>query len=58
MGDPLDLLLQSVALESLDCPDDPRVDGPAAIGKESAVRHLLRERVLEGVRRIGKRRVS
>ena len=54
MGEPLDLLPQSVALESLDRLDDPRVDGAPAIGEETAVRHLLRQRVLERVLRFGK----
>ena len=54
MGEPLDLLPQSVALESLDRFDDPRVDGAPAIGEEAAIRHLLRQRVLERVLRIGK----
>src|SRR6185295_4289042 len=54
MGESLDLLPQSVALESLDRFNDPRVDGAPAIGEEAAVRHLLRERMLEGVLGIGK----
>src|SRR6266700_4619624 len=54
MGESLDLLPQSVALESLDLRDNPRVDGAPAIGEETAVRHLLCQRVLEGVLRIGK----
>ena len=54
MGESLDLLCQSVAVESLDLLDDPRVDGTPTIGEETAVRHLLRQRVLERVLRIGK----
>ena len=58
MGESLDVLPQSVALEALDLLDDPRVDGAPAIDEEAAVRHLLGQRVLERVLRIGKRRVS
>jgi hypothetical protein len=54
MGQSLDLLPQSVAMESLDLLDNPRVDGAPAVSEETAVRHLLRERMLERVLQIGK----
>jgi hypothetical protein len=54
MSESLDLLWQSVAVEPLDLLDDLRMDGAAAVGEETAVRHLLRQRMLERVFRVWK----
>ena len=54
VGEPLDLLRQPVAVEPLDLLDDSSVDGAPAIGEETAVGHLLRQRVLERVLRLRK----
>ena len=49
MGEPLDLLAQAIPVERLDRVDDPRVKRAAALLEQTAVRDLVRERVLEGV---------
>src|SRR5207245_7231556 len=49
MGEPLDLLAQALPVKRLDRGDDPRVQLAPPLLQESAVRHLVRERVLEGV---------
>src|SRR5262249_36432503 len=54
MGELLHLLLEAIAVETLDLADDSPVNGAPAVGEQTTVGHLLRERMLEGVFRIGK----
>ena len=53
MGEPLDLLAQPVGIESLDRFDDSRVECAPAVGEDASVRHLVRQRVFEGVFELG-----
>ena len=46
MGEPLDLLAEAILVERLDRLDDPRVKLAPALLQQSAVRDLVRERVL------------
>src|SRR5882672_10879292 len=49
MGEPLDLLAEAIPVEGLDRLDDSRVQLAATLLQQTAVRDLVRERVLEGV---------
>src|SRR5262249_7173893 len=49
MGKPLNMLAEAIPVEYLNRLDDPRVKLAAALQEQTAVRHLVRERVLEGV---------
>ena len=47
--EPLDLLGQSTGVEPLDGLDDPRMQGAPAVGEQASIRHLVGQRMLEGV---------
>jgi hypothetical protein len=49
MGEPLDLLVETIPVERLDRFDDPRVKISSPLVQQAAIRDLVRERVLEGV---------
>jgi hypothetical protein len=49
VGQPLDLLSQTIRVEPLDRFNDPRMEGAPALLEEAAVRHLVSQGVLEGV---------
>src|SRR5207247_776746 len=53
VGQALGVLAQAVPIESLDGRRDRRVNRASAVLQEAAVRHLVRERMLERVLRIG-----
>ena len=58
MGKPFYLLAKAIRVQRFHRPDDPRVKLAAALLQQSAVRDLVRERVLEGVFEIRKCPVS
>jgi hypothetical protein len=49
MGEPLDVLTEAISVERLDCVHDSRVKVAAPLVQQTAVRDLMRKRVLEGV---------
>jgi hypothetical protein len=53
MGEPVDVLAEAISVECLDRPDDPRVQVVPSLVQEAAVRHLVGQRVLEGVLDVG-----
>jgi hypothetical protein len=53
MGEPLDLLPDAIPIQRLDRADDPRVQLPASVMQETAIGHLVSERMLEGVLEVG-----
>ena len=53
MSEPVDLLVQSIGVEPFDRLHDPGMEGAAAIAEEAAVRHLVCQRMLEGVLEVG-----
>ena len=55
VGQALGVLAQAVPIESLDGRRDRRVNRASAVLQEAAVRHLVRERMLERVLRIGEK---
>ena len=58
MAEPLDLLTETIRVKRFDRFDDTGVKITAPLLEEAAVRDLMRERVLEGDARSGKRLVS
>ena len=52
MRQTFDVLVETVAVERLDRPDNPGVEGAPTLLQEAAVGHLVGERVLERVGRI------
>ena len=52
--EPVDVLLQAVGVDRLHHRQDPRMEGPLALG-QARVGHLAREGVLEGVLELGRR---
>ena len=58
VGQPLDVLRQPVRIRAFDGADDTRVQGLAPLLEQRAVGDFMGERMLEGVLRIGKSRVS
>jgi hypothetical protein len=53
VGQPLDVLAQSVGMEALDRLHDPGVEGAPPILQETAVGHVVGQGVLEGVLEVG-----
>ena len=43
VGEPFDLLVEAVAAEFLDRPDDPGVEGAPAFAEQTAICHLVGE---------------
>jgi hypothetical protein len=54
MGEPLNLLAESITVESLDRPGDPRMKLAPTLLQRSIVGDVMRKRMLEGVREIRK----
>jgi hypothetical protein len=54
MGEQFDLLAETIRVEGFDCVNEPRVEMAPALVQQSAIRDLVRERVLERVLQIGK----
>src|SRR5260370_16317858 len=49
MCEPFDLFAEAIAVQCLDCGDNPRMERPTPLLQQTAVRDLMRERMLEGV---------
>ena len=54
VGQNLNLFSQSLAVETLERLDDPRMECTAALHGHAVVRHLVRQRMLERVFGLGK----
>jgi hypothetical protein len=53
VGEPLDLFAELVGIERLDGLYDPGVEGPPLLLLEASIGHLVRERMLESVGKLG-----
>ena len=58
IGEPLDVIGAAIGVEALDGPRDAGVELSAALLQEARVRHVVGQRVLEGVLEIREQAVS